>query len=703
VDEAAEAAEGDPAIAVDERIQITSEGAEVSRTGDAVLKGKVRIRQGERTLNAEDATFNAEDQSFSVSGNVTYRDPELRIKGKSANVAAEGGASFEGAEFELPSRPARGSAGRIEVDREGTLGLNDVVYTTCPTGNEDWVIRASDIDINPKAGLGSGRNVRLDFKGIPILYTPYISFPVGDQRKSGFLFPTLANSSRSGVVVAAPWYWNIAPNQDATITSTWYTSRGFDLLTDYRFLTKRSTGSVIAEYLPDDMEYGSSRSLVQVFDKTDLSRRLRFTVAAANASDRDWFEDFGEGSEGTSVVYLQRQAAISYFDRYWTMSGRVENFQSIQPIDEDARPYTLLPQISIRGALPEPFLGFDAGIDSEYTYFERNESVTGSRLDIHPGISLPLRSAGAYLLPAVSWRYTAYALNNTATGADDSPSRSAPIGSVDAGLTFERPSGSRQQRLQTFEPRFLYLYVPYRDQSTLPVFDTNEPDLNLVQLFRNNRYVGADRLGDANQLSVGFTTRLLDRDTGKQFVSASAGQAYYFDAPRVVLPDEPVVGNNSSNMVAQLEVSAFKNWNVRMGVQWDPHETRSEKGDAQLQYAPAHNMVANLGYRFRRDSLEQWDASVAWPVTDTWSTYGGVTYSVKDSKTINQFAGLEYRSCCWKARIVGRKYVSSRTGDSDSDIQLQLELNGLASLVPGVDAFLERSIRGYSVLPPAMP
>ena len=688
----------------DEQIQITSEGAEVSRTGDAVLKGKVRIRQGERTLNAENATFNAADQTFSVSGSVTYRDPEMRIKGENANVAAEGGASFEGAEFDLPTRPARGSADEIKVSREGSLKLSGVVYTTCPTGNEDWVLRAGDIDINPGAGLGIGRNVRLDFKGIPILYTPFISFPVGNQRKSGFLFPTLANSSRSGLGVQVPWYWNIAPNYDATFTGTWYTQRGFDLLTDFRFLTERSRGNVTAEYLPNDTAYGSARNLVRLFDQTDFNSRLRFTASAANASDRDWFEDFGEGPEGTSVVYLGRFAELSYLDRHWAMTGRVQNFQTIQPVSTADRPYTLLPQITIAGQFPSALLGFDAGLETEYTYFQRDSSsVTGSRFDFHPGIKLPLQSAGAFIEPSLSWRYTAYDLNHVAPGAETSPSRSAPIASIDAGLTFERLAGSRQQRVHTFEPRILYLYVPYRDQSSLPVFDTGEPDLNLVQLYRDNRYVGPDRLGDANQLSVGFTTRLLDRESGRQFLSATAGQAYYFDSPRVVLPNEPVLGYKSSNLLAQMEVSAFKNWNARMGVQWDPHETRSEKGEARLQYAPAYNKVANLGYRFRRGSLEQWDASVAWPVTDTWTTYGGMTYSLKDSATINQFAGLEYRSCCWKARVVARKYVSSRTGETDSDVQLQLELNGLASLVPGVDAFLERSIRGYSVLPPATP
>ncbi len=681
------------------RIQIWSEGAEVSRAGDAVLRGKVRIRQGERTLSAENATFDATDQSFDVSGAVTYRDPELRIKGDSASVAAEGGAEFAGAEFELPTRPARGSAGQIVLSREGTLSLDEVVYTTCPVGNDDWVLRADDIDINPGAGLGIGRNVRLDFKGIPILYTPFISFPVGDQRKSGFLFPNFVNSTRNGVGIAVPWYWNMAPNYDATFTSTWFSNRGFDLLTEFRFLTERSEGTISAEYLPDDRSYGDDRSLIQLYDRTDFTSRLRFTAIAANASDREWFEDFGDGSDGTSVTYLGRLAELRYFDRYWSLVGRVQNFQIIQPLDEAVRPYTLLPQISVRGSLPDTWLGLDASLDSEYTYFDRDDSLTGSRIDLRPGVRLPLQTAGGYIEPAVSWSFTAYDLSNTG-GTDESPTRSAPIASLDAGLTFERPTGSRQQRLQTFEPRLLYLYVPYRDQADLPIFDTAEPDLNLVQLFSDNRYAGPDRLGDANQLSAGFTTRLLDSSTGRQYLSATAGQAYYFDTPRVVLPNEPVTGNVSSNLLAQLEVTAFQDWNVRMGMQWDPHETRSEKGQASIQYAPAHNKVANLGYRFRRDSVEQWDASVAWPLTDTWSSYGGVTYSLEDSTTISRFAGLEYRACCWKVRVVAREYVSSRTGETDSDIQLQLELNGLASLVPGVDAFLERSIRGYSVLPP---
>jgi LPS-assembly protein len=322
-------------------------------------------------------------------------------------------------------------------------------------------------------------------------------------------------------------------------------------------------------------------------------------------------------------------------------------------------------------------------------------------MDVAPEIRLPLRGAGVYLEPSASWRYTAYSLDDAVLpGVDDSPSRSAPVVSVDGGLVLERPSGSRRQRLTTLEPRFMYLYVPFRNQNDLPVFDTAPADLNLVQLFRSNRYVGADRLSDANQISIGVTSRLLDADSGKQFISGTIGQAYYFDEPRVALPGEVLEDPEFSDVIAELDVTAYGDWNVSMGVQWDSGETRSEKGDMRLQYKPEYDRVMNLGYRFRRGSIEQVDGSVAWPVGDNWSAYARLVYSLQDQKSLDQFAGLEYRSCCWRIRAVARRYVSDRTGDTDASFLLQLELNGLSSVGVGADAFLERSIRGYSASPP---
>jgi LPS-assembly protein len=268
-----------------------------------------------------------------------------------------------------------------------------------------------------------------------------------------------------------------------------------------------------------------------------------------------------------------------------------------------------------------------------------------------------------------------------------------PVASLDTGLLFERPGIDRTISL---EPRLLYLYTPFRNQDELPLFDTGIPDLNLVQLFRSNRYVGADRVGDANQVSVGVTSRLLDNANGVQFLSATLGQTFYFETPRVRLPDEDTGRRSRSDLVAQLELNAFRHWSADLGVQWNPESSRQERSQIGLRYQPAPESVANIAYRFQRDRLEQAEASAAWPIADKWHGFGRMVYSLRDDGALERFAGVEYRSCCWRLRVLGRRFVSSRTGEQDTGIYLQLELVGLASVGSAADAFLEGEIRGYS-------
>jgi LPS-assembly protein len=260
---------------------------------------------------------------------------------------------------------------------------------------------------------------------------------------------------------------------------------------------------------------------------------------------------------------------------------------------------------------------------------------------------------------------------------------------------FERQSGSHGQRRMTLEPRALYLYTPFRDQSTLPLFDTGLPDLNLVELYRNNRYVGADRVNDANQVAFGLTSRLFNATSGAQYLAVSVGQAYYFEKPRVVLPNEPPATRDTSDFIAQVSLTAYKNWNLEAGIQWNPEDTRSERSQFRLQYRPDGDHVVNLAYRAQRDRLEQADVSSAWPIGNRWNAYGRIVYSLRDNETLDRFAGFEYRACCYRLRAVARRFISSRTGEQDTGFYLQLELNGLAS-VGKADAFLERTIRGYS-------
>jgi LPS-assembly protein len=689
----------------DGEIHVDADSLETTHDGTSTLRGNVEIRQGQRTLHTRQATFDAATQTFQVDSEVDYSDPNLQVSGSAAHVDPAGGATFEGAQFSLPARNARGQAKQIDASPTGELELKGVRYTSCPVGEEDWVIRASDIKINQAQGIGVGRGVRLDFKGVPILYAPFISFPVANERKSGFLFPTLGTSSRSGASIETPWYWNIAPNYDDTFTPIYYTSRGLRLDNELRFLNPFAKGTLTSQYLPHDDAYGDRRGYVELVDKSNLTDSLRLDIEAANVSDSQWFEDFGLGPEGTSVTYLNRLAQLTYLGEHWYATARAQNFQTIDDtISPSDRPFTMLPQIAAHGDWVDQPLGLAYGLDLEVSDFEDNysgtafERPTGWRVDAAPEVRLPLRRGSIYLEPALSWRYTAYKLDPETTSGDRSPSRSAPIFSVDGGLAFERLTGSRQQRLQTFEPRFMYLYVPYRNQDDLPIFDTTVADLNLVQLFRTNRYVGADRLSDANQLSVGVTSRLLSASSGQQYLSATVGQAYYFHPPDVSLGGNQAAQDNgdSSDLVAELELTAYRNWSVGMGVQWNPTDARSEKGDVQVQYRPGNDRVINAGYRFRRGSIEQVDASLAWPLSARWGTYGRLVYSLQDDKSIDQFAGIEFKACCWRVRAVFRRYVSDRSGSVDTSFLFQLELNGLSS-VGVADAFLQRSIHGYSL------
>jgi LPS-assembly protein len=680
----------------DKPVQVKSNRSEVTREGDAKLSGGVTILQGEREVSADAATYDASERRFTVEGDVEYRSPDLRLKGGSGSWNALGTGQFTGAEFELPQRPARGSAKSLEMDGEGTLKLDDVRFTTCPAGQTDWELRADSIEIDQKTQQGTGRNVRVDLKGVPILYTPVISFPVGDARKSGFLFPSFGNSDKSGFELGVPYYFNLAPNYDLTLTPFLMSRRGFGLGLDYRYLTEKSRGKFGTDYLPGDDLANRDRRLSTLEHRTDFSDRLRLAADLADASDSRYFEDFGLGPDGTSITFLDRQVHLAWLGNGWRLDSRVQDYQVIDTtVDPLERPYSRLPQVAFTGLWPMP-AGFEASLDAETVWFDRDSGVTGLRADAMPRVAWGLRGPGYHLEPSAAWRVTGYELSDTAPGVDDSPDRSAPVLSFDTGLMFERESGERRQFVQTLEPRLRYTWIPFRDQDDLPVFDTALPDLNLVQLFRTNRYVGADRLGDANELAAGLTTRLVRAESGQQYLTATVGQRFYFESPRVVLPGEVAETRNASNLVGEVELTAWRSWSARAAVEWDAEQSNTLRGDAGVQYRPGPDTVVNFGYRYREGTLEQWDAGFAWRLSRSWQLYARQVYSTLEDKSIDRFAGFEYTGCCWRLRLLGRNYVSNRTGESDNSILLQVELNGLSSVGTRSDTFLERGIRGYS-------
>ena len=682
----------------DADIDITSDNAELGRDGNATLTGNVRVVQGERELKADRVQYDAKRNAFSVKGTVQYRDPLVTARGSQGDYSQTEGANFEGAEFELPQRPARGTAKSMSVDVNGTIDLERVTFTTCPREDADWQIAARDIRLDTRSSTGTGRNAKVEFKGVPILYLPYISFPLGSQRKSGFLFPNLGHSTRSGAQLTVPWYWNVRPNIDATLEPTLYTRRGLDLGGETRWLFADQVGQLRFNLLPGDDVAGIDRHRLRVDHRADFAQNWRLRIAAEDVSDSAWFEDFAQGPDGTSIAFLERVAEVSYRDEFWRVRGE---FQQFQTIDRDLtlaeRPYARLPRLLAAGAWNFGRNGLlSVALDSEIVNFDRSVGVTGWRLDAAPSVGLDLSGPGFYVRPSAGYRYTRYALEDTAPGDDDSPTRSLPFAALDVGLVFERNAGSRGQRRVTLEPRLLYLYTPYRNQDALPVFDTARPDLNIVQLFSTNRFVGADRVGDSNQASFGLTTRLFDSRTQSQFLAATIGQTFYFETPRVTLPGEPVNTRRSSDIVAQLALAPYRNWSLDLGLQWNPQRSNHERSQLRIQYRPDAERVVNFAYRFQRDRLEQGEVSGAWPIGKRWNVFARMVYDLDDSSSLERFAGLEYKACCWRLRAVARRFVSNRTGERDTGVYLQLELNGLASVGTPADAFLERAIRGYA-------
>ena len=662
----------------------------------AVMSGGVMLRSGNRLAGAETARYDPDDKALLLEGGVRYEDPGTRISSRSAEFAyVSGRIRFEGAEFSLGSNNARGAASGLEINQSGVLSLDGVEYTTCPPGSEDWLMQGRSIKLDTRNGVGTAKGMKLKFKGVPILYAPYLSFPIGDARKSGILTPEIGSSGRSGNEIRVPWYWNIAPNYDATITPRLLTSRGLQLATEFRYLTAQNEGIVAVDYLPDDDITNESRHQIRLEHQTIFSNGWRNQINIREVSDSQYYEDLGGSLSASSITHLNRRLRFDFYSQNFSVLGQVQDYQTIDDaILPGEEPYRRLPQVVVDGSWKIPF-GLQFGINGEIVNFDRDVGVTGWRVNANPTLQLPISRPGWFIDPAVEFDYTRYDLQNGLPGDETDPSRAVPIASLDTGMIFER-NMSNSGRIQTLEPRLLYVHIPYRDQDSLPVFDTITPDINLVQLYRKNRYLGIDRIGDTDQLSMGVTSRILDVSTGRELLTATIGQTRYFSDRAVALPGAGMETAETSDYIAQLRVLLFDNVNFGFGHQWGTGPSGTTKSEARLQYRPASNKIVNLAYRYRRDSLEQGDLSWSWPVARRWNFVGRYNFSFRDQEVLEQFFGLEYESCCWGLRLVSRRHISTRDGTRDSSFGLQLVLKGMTSVGTAADKLLERGILGYS-------
>jgi len=677
--------QGTTMVTADEAI-----GESESRT---LLRGNVVVQRDGSVLQGQSAEYDKVRDRLFLQGGVVYRSGTAVIEGDSAQMQldTESG-EIRNARFTFPTVHGLGSADSLRIDDSLHAALEGVRYTTCPPGHEDWSLRAGKLSLDRESNTGEAYNAVLTFMHVPFLYSPYLNFPL-EGRKTGLLPPTFGTSKKDGTDISLPFYWNIAPNQDATLTARNITARGGMLMSEYRFLTEKTKGQLNGDYLPDDKIYGDNRSYFSGAAQATLSQGWSSDLRYQRVSDTDYFDDLGNSQESSSTTHLERHASLGYRDPYWSFKGLVQDYQTL----DGSEPYQRLPQLTLSGATPQRINRPRFALESEAVAFRHDTAIpTGDRLDIQPSISLPLAGAAWYFTPRAAWRYTEYQLTDNATG--DHYLRSLPISSIDSGLYFERElTLSDTPYVQTLEPRLYYLNVPYRDQSELPLFDTSLTDFSFSQMFRENRFTGADRQGDAHQLTTALTTRFIDDASGKERFSAAIGQIHYFEDRRVMLlPTAAPETETTSNLVGELNFSPNDALTLGITDEWDPHQQVTERLSSRLRYSPRERQVVGLSYRFDRSQLQrQADAVVLWPLAAHWRMLARWNYDMENEKTLDTIGGLEYESCCWTLRVIARASRNTIVNELDHAYFVNLELKGLATLGRRLEDVVGRDILGF--------
>jgi LPS-assembly protein len=675
--------------------------------GDGVLEGSVRLWQPERYAEADRVVYRRSDASAELFGNLYVEQKGLRLTADRGYLALDEDQGWlTQGEFRLTERNARGNADRAEMLSKELSHYEQVTYTSCPPGRRDWSLKASELDIDFGSGWGSAKHARLRLGPVPILYLPYFTFPVDDRRMTGFLVPTIGSSNRLGAELETPYYFNLAPNYDATLIPRVMSKRGLMLGGEFRYLGDYQRLEMSGEILPDDKvestERGSDRRAFRFSHRSNLAKGLTTRIETNAVSDNDYLDDFGNGLAITSTRHLERIGEVTYRNSGWLLLARAQTFQTVdESLSLSDYPYRRVPQLlaSYSGLLWDNTLDFS--LTTEYTDFRHDTLIDGERYLVKPAVSLPMRRSWGHLTPRLSLNYASYRLDEAGSPAVPKPDYFVPAFSLDSGLVFEREtSWFGDDAYQTLEPRLYYLYAPFDDQSDIPDFDTADLDLSFSNLFKENRFTGNDRFGDANQLSFGLTTRWLDANSGLERLRASIGQIYYRKDREVQLTGS-TEETPSSSVVAEIAARLGDHWNTSLTVRRDPHleEENIDRGRFGIHYRTPKKHLLNLDYNFNRDTIKDLDLSFSWPFSHKFTLTGKWKYSYLYERNVNRILGFEYGGrCCWKLSALYQRYVADENiadQEEDSRILLQLELTGFGKLGTKVDDLFEQDIYGY--------
>jgi LPS-assembly protein len=691
------------APATEEELPIFLEADRIEGTQDRSLqaRGSVIVRRRGQTLYADSLDYSLTENTLTATGNVRVNRLGDELSGDQAfyDLDTESG-YIDYPIYRLREFGARGQANRIVVRVRDRLRAERATYTNCAVGNDDWYLRVNRLDLDRLRDAGVARNATVYFKGLPILYTPYLDFPLSSRRKTGFLPPSIGTTDKSGFEFTLPFYWNIAPNRDYTIAPRFLSRRGVLVDNEFRYLERNFRGEARAAILPDDRLKQDSRWAYSVQHLHRFSDRLTGYLDLQGVSDDTYFVDLSDQIAATSITNLPREGGMRYFGDWWDLLARLQRFQTLQdPLAPVTPPYARLPQILLNAAR-QNVGGFDLRFFGEAVNFDHPTQVSAIRQVYYPSVAYPMRRGFFYVTPKVGFNYTSYYYRDSNRPNDQ---RSLPIVSVDSGMTFERETGLfGRDFIQTLEPRLYYLYIPFTNQDQLPLFDTAVADFNLAQIFTENQFSGWDRINDANQLTAAVTSRLLEPSSGAEWVRATFGQRFYFKQQEVTLGDQVPRSTNRSDLLAAVTGSLWRTWFLDTGLQYSIDDNQSQKFNVALRHQPQPGKVVNLGYRFTRDVLEQVDVSAQWPLSRRWTGLARYNYSLIDSTLLEALIGLEYNAGCWVARVVAHRFVTG-VDERSSTLFLQLELSGLSRLGSDPLGVLRSNIFGYTQAPARPP
>jgi LPS-assembly protein len=708
-----------PARVNEQDLPITLRAEEFTGRPDRVLNmvRDVEITRGSTGITADTACYLRVEDEVTAEGHITMWRFGDRYKGDALQLNLETGKGWVlHPEYRLAMNNAQGKAQRIDFLGEDQAVVSDGTYSTCEGPDPDWYLKSSKLRLDQGRDVGTAGKTIIYFKDVPIIGTPALSFSLSGARRSGWLPPTVGFGSKGSAELMVPYYFNIAPNRDLTLFPRYIFARGLQLGATGRYLGEtdagRYSGESHVEYLAGDRLAHRDRWWVDTLHNQALAPGWSFGWNAHAASDNEYPSDFSRTVAASAERQLLRELRTDYYGQYWSLTARVQSYQILQdpgaalnPALTVATPYNRLPQVNFHAGRYDVLGGFDWSVDAEAVRFSHpdEKQVQGNRANVVGQVSYPWVHPGWFITPKVMLHATQYDLTQN-VNSDDKISRVLPTLSLDSGLIFERKSSLfGQGGTQTLEPRLFYVRTPYKNQDDIPNFDTGVAGFNYAQLFTENRFVGADKVSDANQLTAAIVSRFIEAN-GAERLRLAVGNRYYFTDPRVRLNSSEQSNQKRSDALLAASGRISESWSFDSGVQYDAQARSLYSSNLGVQWQPAPMKVLNVEYRFQRDTFgiangfRNADVSGQWPLTQRWYGVSRVSYSVRDRKLLESLIGLEYKADCWVFRMGAQRFVTAAQTTA-TPIFFQLELNGLSRLGFGnpLETF-NKSIPGYTRL-----